>query len=343
MNNDKSAFLSILQNSRDCVPVGDVRVKCKCILCGDSKRDPNKKRLYLKCDPLDVSEPITYICFNCGESGMLTVDMASQIIGELTIDEISLLKRINKTAMNDSGTVRVNKYKNSKEIDVKIPAPRKTENTIRKIKYMNKRIGTVVPLKDYERFKLIFSIVEFMQVNNLNVQSKYRNLMHLFERDYIGWLSVKNEYIILRDITGNNKFRYVKFNIFGMESDAHSFFTVKNGINVISHEPIHIVAAEGPFDIMSLVYNVYGEITPNMIFMSTNHGAFYNPLLYYINKGIVGSNVYIDIYKDSDSIMDYELLKEQMKIYTKNFSVFQNAIGKDFGVPKEEFQVEKVM
>ena len=35
-----------------------------------------------------------------------------------------------RTAMRDSGTMRVNKYKNNKEIQVIIPPPRKTRYTI---------------------------------------------------------------------------------------------------------------------------------------------------------------------------------------------------------------------
>jgi recombinational DNA repair protein RecR len=340
---DKSEFLEILRHNRNCVPVGDIRVKTRCVLCGDSKRDANKKRLYIVCDPNDPSDPVKYICFNCGEFGLLTPDMFSMITGSDNDEDIRLLKRINKMAFNSSGGVRVNKYKNNKEINVIIPPPRKTQNTIRKIRYMNERIGVQVPLEDYERLKLVFSIREFLQINNIPLLKKYQPFIETYERDYIGWLSVKNEYIILRDITGKNKFRYVKFNIFGMESNAHSFFTIKNGINTISQNPIRFVVTEGPFDILSVVYNIYGGIAEDCIFMSTNHGAFYNPLLYYINKGLVGSNIYIDIYRDSDSIMDYELLRNQLKLYTKNFSVYRNSIGKDFGVPKEKFIIEREM
>jgi len=343
-SSDKEILLSILQHNRECVPVGDIRVKTKCILCGDSKKDQNKKRLYIKCDPLDVSEPVMYICFNCGESGLLTVDMLAEIFGgELNSEEVALLKRINKNAMRDSGNQKVNKYKNNREISVEIPPPRKTEDTIRKIRYMNNRIGYTVPLEDYGKLKLIFNVSEFLYVNKLIPLKKYQDFIRDYDKDYIGWLSVKNEYIILRDITNHHEKRYIKFNIFGMESNAHSFYTIQNQINTITQDPIRIVTAEGPFDIMSIVYNIYGGIIPNCIFMSTNHGAFYNPLLYYMNKGIVGSNVYIDIYQDSDSIMDYQLLRNQMKIYTKNFSLYGNAIGKDFGVPKNEFEIERRM
>lgn len=340
MNKDKQEFLGALQRSFYCKPVGDVRVKTRCVLCGDSHKDPNKQRLYIKCDYNDPSEPVQYICFNCGEYGMLTVDMLNMIVGE-DYELTQQLKRINKFALNDSGTMRVNKYKNDKEIVLQIPPPRKTQVTIKKIMYLNNRIGYQIPVEDYPRLKLIFNVSEFLQVNGIPIQTKYKDFLPLYDRDYVGFLSVKNEYIILRDITGKNKFRYVKFNIFGMESNAHSFYTIRNQINTITTDPIEIVAAEGPLDILSIVYNIYGGIKPNIVFMSTNHGAFYNPLLFYINKGLVGSNIYINIYRDADSIMNYKTLKNQMKLYTKNFKVFVNSIGKDFGVPPKDFKIEE--
>lgn len=341
INNDRAELLDRLRHCREITPVNDTWVKTRCVLCGDSKKDMNKKRLYICCDPYDTAYPVSYNCFNCGETGVLTADMLSQILGGVSDEDIYLLKRINKTALFDSGGTKVNKYKNNREIQVTLPPARKTQNTVRKIKYMNERIGYSVPIEDYDRLKLVFSIEEFLSVNKIPISENNKKLIWLYERDYIGWLSVKNEYIIMRDITGKNKFRYVKYNLFEMKSNAHAFYTIKNGVNTITQSPIRFIVAEGPFDIMSLVYNVFGGIQPDHIFMSTNHGAFYNPLLYYINKGLVGSNVFIDIYRDSDSIMDYKLLQKQLKPYTKNFSVYRNSLGKDFGVPKEQFIVER--
>lgn len=340
MNSDKAELLDILQHNRDCTPVGAIRVKTRCMLCGDSRKDPNKKRFYIVCDPM-TQEAVKYMCFNCGEYGMLTADMLSQALGGATQDEVALLRRINKTAMFDSGNKRVNQYKNNREIELTIPPAKKTPTTIKKIKHMNQRIGFPIPVEDYGRLKLVFSIMELLSINHIPVIETYKPFLSLYERDYIGWLSIKNEYLILRDITGKNKYRYIKFNLFGMDSNAHSFYTISNGINTITQQDIRIVAAEGPFDILSIVYNLYGGIVPDCVFMSTNHGAFYNPLLYYLNKGLVGSNVHIDIYRDSDSIMNYQLLKNQMKIYTKNFAVYRNVIGKDFGVPADQFEIER--
>lgn len=339
MNKDKEEFINRLRHIREFADVSAIRVKTQCRLCGDSKKDPNKKRFYILCDPID-SEPVKYICFNCGAYGMLTADILAEIIGP-DAEEIPLLKRINKTSLHDSGTARVNKYRNDRVIPVVIPPPRKTNSTVQKIRYLNSRIGYNIPVEDYNQLKLVFSIAEFIQVNKISVIEKFKSLIPLYDRDYIGWLSVKNEYLLLRDITEKNKYRYVKYNIFGMEDNAHSFYTISNGVNTISQENIDIVVAEGPFDILSVVYNLYGGIKKDCVFMSTNHGQFYHPLLYYFNKGLVGSNIYLDIYRDSDSIVDYGVLQNQIKIYTKNYRVFRNRIGKDFGVPKNEFEIEE--
>jgi hypothetical protein len=251
------------------------------------------------------------------------------------------LKRINRLAMNDSGTMRVNKYKKNKEIKVVIPPPLATKDTIRKIKYINSRIGYPIPVEDYSKLKLIFNVSEFLSINNIPIRSKYKDIISLYDKDYIGFLSTDNEYIILRDITGKNKIRYIKYNIFGIESGGHSFYNISNAINTIGTEPITIVAAEGPFDILSIAYNMYGGIKSNYVFISVNHGAFLDPILYYLNKGLVGSNIYIEIYRDSDSIMNYKSLKDSLRIYTKNYKVFVNGIGKDFGVPKDKYTIEE--
>lgn len=339
MNIDKQDFLLQLQRDRLFDRVGDVRVKTKCILCGDSKKDPNKKRLYILCDPYD-NDVVTYICFNCGEYGLLTVDMLGQIVGE-DAELLNLLRRINRFAKSDSKNKKVNKYKNNRVIPVELPSPRKTPQTIAKIRYLNNRIGYPIPVEDYKKLKLVFSIQDFLAINNILVPKKYQFLIPQFETDYVGFLSVKNEYLILRDITGKHKdkFRYVKYNLFGIQSNAHAFYTISNTVNTISQQPIHIIMAEGPMDILSVIYNMYGGIVPDNVFISTNNGTFYHPAMYYINKGLVGSNIFVDIYRDSDSIMDYQLLRKQIRPFTKNFKVYRNAIGKDFGVPKDQYEI----
>lgn len=341
MNHDKLYFLEGLTSFREFEKVGEIRVKTRCMLCGDSKKDPNKKRFYILCDPADNGF-VQYICFNCGESGVLSPDMLGQIIGDNN-EMMMLLRRINRCASFDSNNTKVNKYKNDRVIQVEIPTPKKTAETIRKIRYLNNRIGYPIPIEDYPKLKFVFDLGEFLWMNKIPVPKRYQGLIEQFRTDYVGMLSTKNEYVILRDITGKHtdKFRYVKYNLYGMESNAYSFYTISNTVNTISSDPIRIVAAEGPIDILSIVYNIYDGIRPDMVLLSTNNGTFYTPLMYHINKGLVGSNIYVDIYRDADSIINYTKLKKQIQPYTRNFTVYRNAIGKDFGVPKDKFQIEQ--
>ena len=110
-------------------------------------------------------------------------------------------------------------------------------------------------------------------------------------------------------------------------------------------EDIHIVAAEGVFDIISLFYNVFDADDTNKIFCATCNGQYRNALMYYINKGLVGRNIYVDIYRDNDNdkFMNYKKLKAELKSYTKNYRVYYNTLSKDFGVPKDMIDIDIFM
>ena len=51
----------------------------RCVLCGDSKKNPYKKRLYINCDPTKPDDPVWYKCFNCNACSILTKDMLNAI------------------------------------------------------------------------------------------------------------------------------------------------------------------------------------------------------------------------------------------------------------------------
>lgn len=346
MNSQKASLIHKLQQMPNCVPVGDTRIHTRCVLCGDSSTNLNKKRLYIKCDPMDT-EPVEYICFNCGESGILTKDMLHLICENYIGDDllngmIQLLKKINKDSFHSKGNTRSNKYNKRSAIKLELPPVRKTENSIRKLKYLTRRLGTKEPINHLDQIRVITDLYETLELNGIY----YKNsLLDTYNKDYIGFASVQNEYIILRDITNSHQQRHVKYNIFGLHENTHSFYTIGNTVNTITMSPIHIILAEGVFDILSVAFNVIGEIPINYVFSSVSMGTFYNPLLFYFNKGIVGENIFIEIYKDNDSKIDYQALKNKIKPYTKHFKVFYNSYPnqKDFGVPSNRIQVDQFL
>lgn len=319
----------------------DIQLRTKCFLCGDSKKNPNKKRLGIKIDIRNPLEPIMFQCFNCGATGVFTVDMLHQM--GINDKEVDIgLRKLNRGVLHDSGT-KINRYKNTKEISVKIPPLYNNEKTLRKIKYLWGRLSYKIPIEDFPKLKIVCNIQDFLDINGIRPVNNY---IQQLDADYIGFLSVMNEYLILRDITNTHNMRWVKYNLFQVLDNTQSFYTINNSINLLDSNDIHIDVSEGPMDILGVVYNILGGNIENHICISTCNGSFINPIKFFIRKGIVGSNIHINCYQDNDTKLNWSSVKNQLKpyiMYGQNFNVYYNTLSKDFGVPLSSTNIDKLL
>lgn len=328
---NKFEMYNILKSLPNSSPSG-MWVNMRCFLCGDSVKNPNKKRLGILVDYNQPNEPVTYNCFNCGESGLLTPSMLREM-GIDNPDFEASIRALNRNASSDDGK-KVSKYKNNKEIQTKFPPLINKPQVIDKIKYLYQRIGYKIPMEDFESNKLVFSLKDFLYVNNI---PPINDQVNILDNDYIGFLSTNNEYIIFRDITERHKMRYVKYNIYGVFDNTNSYYSVRNQLDLLTEDDIEICVAEGTFDIMGIRYNVLNNDMRNKVLLASCTATFENVLKRYIAKGLVGSNIKISCYIDNGSILDYKELRKIMKPYIitdKNFTVYYNTLSKDFGVPK---------
>ena len=152
-----------LASEPDVVVQNEDQLRVKCFLCGDSKKNPNKKRLGIKFNIHDPDKPIQYNCFNCFEHGAFTVEMLHQM--DIYDNEIeSSIRRINKQCHSDDGK-HINKYNNTKEIPISFPPLTNDSKTLSKIKYLYSRIGYKIPITDFENLKIIFNLNDFLRHN----------------------------------------------------------------------------------------------------------------------------------------------------------------------------------
>lgn len=330
---NKQDLYDILSHAPNSRAVNSVQICTKCFICGDSQKNSNKKRLYIKVDPNNPREPVLYWCFNCYAKGVFTTNMLREM-GVDDSDASTFIRKLNHDATKDDGS-RANRYRNTKEIKVEIPPLKGDKKTLSKIKYLYDRIGYKIPPEDFNRLKIVFNIKEFLSFNNIPPNNKHIDML---DSDYIGFLSTHNEYIILRDITNSNSMRYVKYNIFGVVDNSQSFYTPRTSLNLLTHEDIHIIVSEGPFDTLGIMYNVFDGDISNKIFISSCDGSFMNPILSFIRKGLVGDNIFIDCYQDNDTRLNFKKIKRELKMYTPNFTVYYNRLYKDFGVPKDKIE-----
>lgn len=337
----KRMIYNTLRNTPGVVPTSNIQLQTKCFLCGDSKKNPNKKRLGIKIDFNNPDEPVLYQCFNCHATGVFTPEMLKQ----LDVDDkelISSLRHMNHEILKDDGS-RVNRYKNTKEVQIDFPPLYKKNSTIKKIKYLFGRMGTEIPIEDFTRLKLVFNLMDFLQVNKVKPANDY---VKTLSEDYIGFVSVNNEYIIFRDITDNHNMRYVKYNIFNVFDNTNSFYAIKNSLDIMTPEDVHISITEGTFDILSLYCNVFERNIQNNICIASCNGNFREPIRFYLKKGLVGSNIKIDCYQDNDTLLNFRKMRTEFKPYlggiSDNFSVYYNTLNKDFGVSKDKIQIDKL-
>lgn len=241
--------------------------RTRCILCGDSKKDPNKMRLGIKIDPNDNEMPIVYHCFNCNASGVLTNRMLKDISeGSLPVN--INIDSVNKSIMDNGGNTKVNRFKNTKTIKVAIPPLYNDSNQIRKAKFIFDRIGKVINPEDFQSLKIIWSLNEFLNINKIKPNSEYAWIL---DKDYVGFLSINNDFIIFRDITNSHKMRYVKYNIFGFYDNSKCFYATTGSLDLMTLEDIHIKIAEGPFDILSILYNLEDNDRKNKIYIASGN------------------------------------------------------------------------
>ena len=65
----------------------------------------------------------------------------------------------------------------------------------------------------------------------------------------------------------------------------------------------------------------------------------------YIMKGLVGSNIYVDMYLDNDTKYNFKELKKELSLFVKpnHIKAFHNTKQKDFGYPMEDIDIEEIL
>ena len=342
---DKVGLYNYLCTLPNVSPKDDWWCATRCILCGDSKKNPYKKRMYINCDPTKPEDPVWFHCFNCNSSGILKQSMLEEIAEGASFDVIQSLRRINKAAFSDDGSKKINRFQNHKDSKVVFPQLQSVDYQITKYKYMCKeRLGVMIPAEDFAMIKVVWSLKNFLGENHIELHDCEISPA-ILERDYIGFTSVRNEYILFRDVTNSNQYRWYKYNLFDMKGNLDSYYAVKNSVNPLSRDELHIIVAEGVFDTLGILYNLYDGVQGNNIFLSTANGAFINTIKYYLEKGIVGSNVIVDCYIDNDTRYDFKKLIKEVTPYVmkrSNVHIYHNTLQKDFGYPKSLIEREEL-
>jgi hypothetical protein len=340
----KQYFINVLQkNVKPCnTNTGKTELIIRCPYCGDSTKDERHAHMYIG---LDKDSYFPFYCQRCASTGV--VDMG--FLKDINVIDATLfnnIEKINKEAKFDKTKVKKstdNDYKftvedNDKNLELPLFSNKKVEQ--KKYEYINNRYSFDLHPDIYvSKYKVIFSFKNFIELNDINFLNANDYMISKLSKNYIGFLSADQSYIIFRNIDPecSKKERYYMYNIFDKQNGKR-FYTIDCMADLLSPK-ITLVLSEGPFDIIGIKEYMYKDTDKNIIFASVN-GKGYNLVInHFARMGFL--NMDIEIYSDKDvPITKYKQLREYCPSMKNNkVRIWYNKLEKDYGVIQDKIEL----
>lgn len=341
----KLAFIDSLYGRGEYIrQVNDIQYRTRCPFCGDSKSNLNTGHLYIKINP-DDNYPMVYHCFKCEESGIVD----DNLLLALNIGDINLKSNIT-TLNKTSDRIKGQKFLTDDEIinfNYKLPEVK----DYNKIKYIENRLGCNLSIEDIEKFKIITSLKDFLIYNNIKEITTENYIYHNIEKNYVGFLSFGGAYILFRDVTNTQQYKWIKYPVTNDSRGCKLFYSISNSIDIFTRDNININLSEGVLDILSAYKNLnYNKSNDLDIAVC---GKQYLYVLNTLNSmGFIGSNINLNIFSDNDEVFNnknnkptnieyFKKLLHKNKYLYNSTNIYYNLIDKDIGVAKDKIKLKK--
>lgn len=319
---------------------GNKEVVCRCNKCMDSA-DIHKKHMYIGLG--DENKPPMYHCFLCGSSGIVDGKFLRsygiydpEITSDLNSKVSSIVNKPGSRIFNNNTKVFLNTFCN-----------RDSQISRIKLDYICNRIGINFNYNDLNNLKIVLNLADLLNINNINEYTRYQNVMEDINTNFIGFISEDNCFINMRNIniTGNSfiKSRYMNYNIFNKLDNTHRYYIIPNNIDITL--PINIYITEGPFDALSVRYNVIKNIF-NSIYISAGGRGYLPAIRYTIEQlGIISANINLYVDNDVDNYTIFNIINYLRPFIGININLYRNTFSneKDFGVPSNRIITTKII
>lgn len=322
--------------------IDDTKVVIRCPICGEGSKHRTHGHCYIGM-PND-GPPLLYHCFINECSGIVTPNFLRDA-GVFDTELESILNVFNKSTSHLSREARKIIYIKNKITDIKVPKIKDNPYNQKKLNYLRSRIGINFSYENARSLKIIFSIKDFLELNDLRPNEKNKWYINTIDKDYIGFLSVGNDYIVFRDASGiksDKRLRYVKYDIFGSVDNSSIIYNLPGVQCDAFAKEVVLNVAEGPFDVLGIFCNVHGFNRVNHIYAACCGSGYMNTIKYFIKMGFIG-NLVVNIYSDDDKKpYYYAKVYSELSPWVKSINVIYNKKSKDFGVRKTEIEISKV-
>lgn len=321
---------------------GRTELCMRCLYCPDSS-DPNHGHFYIHI-PQGPDDPALFNCFKCHTTGLLD----SRRLIEWGIYDQYIGTELDKIAKKAS---ILGKTKGYNRVIYRFSNIVFDENLANlKLKYIQHRIGNNISFQDCLKDKVVFNMNDVLKYNKVDRLTRHPNIVDQMNQYFVGFLSVDNNFVNLRRMVkegivyeGIDK-RYVNYNIHDKKDNTEKYYMLPCNINLLSPIPVQVHLAEGPFDILSIKYNlrnqsqgIYGAIT----------GSGYLQMVRWLMSSYKLYRFELHLYPDNDKFGDIRKMmdiKQYLTPYNIPVYIHKNTFAgeKDFGVPIERIN-ESVM
>lgn len=294
-NKYKNFLLSRIIGSKQAS--GGKVVNCRCRECPDST---NLKSMHFYISiPYNNNEPSYYYCHKCGCRGIITHKklIAWDIFDKDIATDITLYNETLKYKPSAS------KYFNNTIYKLFNTYTTDDESSIRKLSYINNRIGTQLSYNDLKQLKISLNIMDLIKENNIQKLTRDFNIISDIDKYFIGFISIDNAFMNMRRTVGDGVVyksidtRYINYKIYDKFDTGQRFYTVPTKVDLNKPKRTKIHIAEGPFDILSIYLNLRQR--EEGIYTSIAGSNYINNILYFL-LDVQLPYVELHLYPDND-------------------------------------------
>lgn len=306
----------------------------RCPFCGDS-RNATSKHFYVSLGY--DGRPFLFYCHKCKESGLLS-NMILMSWGIYDLDVGIKITNFNKQKKFDNYRADEGRTYTLNNSHISL-----NQFSELKLKYINNRIGTNLDYKDLINLKIVLNLNDLLETNNITKLTRDPNIVAQLDRSFIGFISKDNAFLNMRNLTPGKVYktidkRWVNYNIFNKQSTKEKYYIIPTNIDLNNPERIKVNIAEGPFDILSIYFNLCNK-ADHSIYCAIQ-GSNYMNILKYILTDLALYNIEIHLYIDNDVMPNIQNIANILSVYNIPLYVHQNMMEgeKDFGVPVDRIR-----
>ena len=337
----KKFLLSRFPDAREASGGREIAMRCR--FCGDSQKDNSARHLYISV----YGDVPMYNCFHCPAHGVLTDEVLKQMLPNFNSSDIEMFTALRENNKIQSKMLKQMMNKNHK---YNIANNYVTPNDV-KLYYINNRLGLNLSYQDLLDDKIVLNLWDLLDSNHITEYTRYENAIDELDRNSIGFLSIDNSYVTLKNLMYGKSSKYLnnRYNVYCLFKNpvkAKKIYCIPTKINMVSNVPVKVHIAEGQFDILSVFYNLCaGDRIQNVY--AAICGKSYSSVMSMFLRDIGLMNIEFHIYLDND-IKRYELdgvqrISKELDIDTYlHRNIYPGE--KDFGVKLDHIKdsVEKI-